>query len=86
MPFYVEFYQLLCFSDTVPVGSIVGGVLGGVCALAAVVIIVLFILLFVLRHKCPVKRLLNSKIRNKEFVSTVAYGKLLAQSDDIDSQ
>lgn len=77
---------MLYFSDTtVPVGAKVGGVLGGVCALAAVIIL-LFIFLFVLRHKYPVKRLLNSRITNKGFISTVAYGKLLAQSDDIDSE
>ena len=72
------------FSDTaVPVGSIVGGVLGGI----AVVVIILFIFLFVLlRHKYPVKCLLNRRTCNKGFVSTVAYGQLLEESDDIDSE
>ena len=57
------------FSDNTrtPIGPIVGGVLGGVAALAAIVII-LFFILFVLRHKYPVKLLLNSRTRNKGFV------------------
>jgi uncharacterized membrane protein len=85
IPFF--YTELLYFPDTtVPVGSIVGGVLGGIGALVAVIII-LFIFLLVLRHKYSVKRfVLSSRIRNKGFVSTVTYGKLLAESDDMDSE
>ena len=57
-----------------------GGVLGGLAA----IIIVLLIFLLLLRHKYPIKRfLLNNRISNKEFVSTVTYSKL---SDEIDSE
>ena len=57
--------------------------MGGIGALAAVVI-VLLIFLLILRHKYPVKPfVLNSRVRNKGFVSTVIYSKL---SNEIDSE
>ena len=77
----IPFLHRIFPDTTVPVGSIVGGVLGGIGALAAV-IVVLLIFLLILRHKYPVKRfVLNSRIRNKGFVSTVTYSKL---PDEID--
>ena len=78
---YWIYWPIFFFPDntSTAIGPVVGGVIG---ALAAIVIILFIAILLVLRHKYPVKLLLNSRTRNEGFVSTVAYGQLMAESDE----